>query len=470
MFSKRITTILALSVMFFSTLLITSCDDDETPVTGGEVPLSIVELAKQTSSLSTLVSALERADLVSALEADGPFTVFAPSNEAFQGLLDSKVAWNTLEDIPVDVLTNVLLYHVVGAKALSTDLTNEQEITTLLTDGTVMVDLTDGVKIKTGADQAVDVVTANINATNGVIHVVNEVFLPEVLEKDIADLAVATPDLSILVDALIKTDLVGTFTMEGPYTVFAPTNTAFETLLSENNWSSLDDIPVDTLKNILLFHVLSGKVMSTDLSDTYVNTLAVGPDDTMLSLQISTTNGVKFNGDADPSELLDVEASNGVVHVIKKVMLPPNIVTLALNNAGFTTLVAALTDSRHTTDFVSVLSGDGPFTVFAPTNDAFQALLDSDAAWNSLADIDIATLETVLLYHVVNMNVQAKDLSDQAVVPTLLTDANVTVDLSSGAQLVTSSGQTVDIIVGAATNDVQATNGVIHAVRTVLLP
>lgn len=93
-------------------------------------------------------------------------------------------------------------------------------------------------------------------------------------------------------------------------------------------------------------------------------------------------------------------------------MLPPNVVTLALNNSGFTTLVAALTNSRHTTDFVSILSQTGPFTIFAPTNDAFQALLDSNVNWNGLGDIPIATLDAVLKYHVISgANVQGDQIN-----------------------------------------------------------
>ena len=149
-------------------------------------------------------------------------------------------------------------------------------------------------------------------------------------------------------------------------------------------------------------------------------------------------------------------------------MLPPNVVTLALNNDGFTSLVAALTDSRHTTDFVSILSGDGPFTVFAPTNDAFQDLLDSDQNWNSLADVPIATLDAVLKYHVVNgANVQGNQLSNGDV---FVLGGSITIDLSTGVQIKTTSNQTVNIIVSSATNDVQGTNGVVHAIDTVLLP
>ena len=284
--------------------------------------------------------------------------------------------------------------------------------------------------------------------------------------KNIVGLAVADSNLSVLVAALQKADLVSALQADGPYTVFAPTDAAFQALLDSNDsWNSLDDIPVETLKSVLLFHVISGEVKAADLSNTYVNTLSTGPNDEMLSLQVEVDGAVEFNGDSKPIAT-DVMASNGVIHTIDKVMLPANVVTLALNNSGFTSLVAALTDSRHTTDFVSLLKEDGPYTIFAPTNDAFQALLDSNDSWNSLADIPIATLEAVLKYHVfAGGNVQSDELSDDQEI-TMFDGNIVTVDLSSGAKLDTSSGQSVTI----SLTDVQGTNGVVHVVSSVLLP
>ncbi|MCB0510454.1 MAG: fasciclin domain-containing protein [Chitinophagales bacterium] len=281
-------------------------------------------------------------------------------------------------------------------------------------------------------------------------------------ELNIVETAQATSDLSSLVEALQAANLVSALEGSGPFTVFAPTNAAFQDLLDSNPaWNSISDIPVDVLQSVLLFHVVSGEVRAADLSDTYVNTLSTGPNSENLSLQVSTSGGVLFNGSAEPV-LTDIETSNGVVHLIDAVMLPKSIPGFALSNSNFSTLVAALTDSRHTTDYVSLLSGAGPFTVFAPTNAAFQALLDSEPTWNSLADIDINVLEAVLNYHVVNnANVQADQLSDGQQI-TMFDGGTVTVDLSSGAKL----NGSVNIIL----TDVQGTNGVIHAIDAVLIP
>lgn len=284
--------------------------------------------------------------------------------------------------------------------------------------------------------------------------------------KSITTLASENSDLSTLVEALKLAGLDATLDANGTYTVFAPTNAAFQTLLDGNaSWNSLSDIPADLLKNVLLFHVLGTEVMSTDLSDTYVNTLATGPNDANISLQVTTTGGIMFNGSAKPITT-DIEASNGVVHTIDKVMLPPNVVALALNNSNFSELVAALTDSRHTPDFIAILNGDGPFTIFAPTNAAFQALYDTNPAWNSSADIPIETLTAVLAYHVLaSANVQSSQLTNGQEI-TMYSQGILKVDLTNGAKLMTSSNQTVNI----AIPDVQGTNGVIHAIDAVLLP
>ena len=283
--------------------------------------------------------------------------------------------------------------------------------------------------------------------------------------KTIVDTAIETDNLSILVDALTQANLVTTLQGEGPFTVFAPTNDAFQALLDSNpDWDSLSDIDNATLAEVLKFHVIAANVQAGDLTDSYVTSLASGPNNNPISIQIDVTGGVKFNGSASPITT-DISTSNGTVHIIDEVMLPPSVVDLAINNANFTSLVAALTRSDLTTDFVSILSGDGPFTVFAPTNAAFQALLDSNSDWMSLNDIPVATLEAVLTYHVVaGANVQAAELTDNQSVDAL--GGSFVVDLSSGAKLETSSNQSVNIII----TDVQGSNGVVHAIDTVLLP
>jgi len=285
------------------------------------------------------------------------------------------------------------------------------------------------------------------------------------MESTIVDVAMQDTSLSILVAALQSADLVDALKADGDKTVFAPDNDAFRALLASNpDWNSLEDIDADLLKNVLMFHVVGSKIMSTDLSNTYVSTLATGPNDEAISLQVDVDGGVTFNGAATPLAT-DIAADNGVIHKINSVMLPPNVVSLASNNSSFSILVSALMSDSLQTDFLSILGGDGPFTIFAPNDAAFVALLESNQDWNELSDIPAATLEAVLAYHVVNgANVQSDELTDAQTIKTI--GGDLTTDLSSGAALKTSSDQTVNII----GTDVQGTNGVIHIVEEVLIP
>jgi len=283
--------------------------------------------------------------------------------------------------------------------------------------------------------------------------------------KTIVEIAQETPNLSLLVEAVIAADLAGTLSGEGPFTVFAPTNAAFEAALTALG-VQLSDLSQTQIAGLLLYHTLSGSVRSTDLSDTYVSTLSPGgPGLTNTSLQIQVTGGVKFNGNASPVQT-DIIASNGIIHIIDAVMLPKDVVELALANDNFTSLVAALTRSDLTADFVDILSGEGPFTVFAPTNAAFTALLNSNPDWTVLADVPVSVLEEVLKYHVVaGAHVRSSALSNGQEVTTFQ-GQDFTINLGSGASITTASGGTANIVL----TDVQGTNGVIHVVDAVLVP
>lgn len=282
--------------------------------------------------------------------------------------------------------------------------------------------------------------------------------------KNIVELAQNTADLSTLVAAVQRAGLVDALSADGPLTVFAPTNQAFSTLLASLGYSKLEDVPVDALKNILLNHVVNGKVESGDLSTGYVKSLLTfGATASNISLYVDISNGVQVNGSKVTTA--DVEASNGVVHIIDKVIVPPTVVNQALNNPNFSILVTALTRPDLGVDYVATLSGAGPFTVFAPTNAAFAALLTELGA-ASLDDIPAATLNAVLQYHVVSgANVLSTQLSDEQVVTTFQ-GGTFKIDLTGGVKILDAQGRTSNIIA----TDVQATNGVVHAIDKVILP
>ena len=292
------------------------------------------------------------------------------------------------------------------------------------------------------------------------------------------DVASQEDSLSTLVAALQATGLDAALTGQGPYTVLAPTNDAFDAFLASINATSLEDIPVDVLTNVLLNHVILGEVESSSLTNGYANTQAIsGASGTNMSLYINTDNGVSFNGVSNVLTA-DVSASNGVVHVVDGVIGLPSIVTFALADPNFEILVQALSRDDLTQNFVGLLSipagsAPSPFTVFAPINSGFVNLL-AELGVNSLNDIDEPTLSAVLSYHVV---VGANQLS---------------VNLSGGMEFTTSLDQAIpgggnllfnfdDLGGGILTDnndrtsniialDVQADNGIIHAIDTVVLP
>jgi uncharacterized surface protein with fasciclin (FAS1) repeats len=273
-------------------------------------------------------------------------------------------------------------------------------------------------------------------------------------------------DFTTLAAALDRVSLTATLNGTGPFTVFAPTNAAFTALLANLKLNGLDEVPDDLLTEILLNHVVSGTVMSTDLTAGYVSTLATGAQDTKVSLLVDLTDGVKLNNTATVTAA-DVVADNGVVHVIDQVILVPNVVATAVANPNFSILVAALTDERLAkADFANTLSGDGPFTIFAPTNEAFTALLASNEEWNGLADIPAETLEAVLKYHViVGDNINASEITDGAK-PTTFEGNTFVINTTDGVVITDVAGKESNVILA----DVQASNGVIHAIDRVLIP
>lgn len=288
-------------------------------------------------------------------------------------------------------------------------------------------------------------------------------------ELTIVETASATPELSNLVAALTAADgdLVNVLS-GGNFTVLAPNNTAFELFLSDNGFASLDEVPTDLLANILLNHVITGSVGSTDLvasGSGYTTTNATNMDGDNLSMYFTTSEGVVFNGGSNVIAA-DIPASNGVIHVVDAVIALPTVVTFATSNPVFETLVTALTREDLNTDYVSVLSGEtnAPFTVFAPTNDAFISLL-SELGASSLNDIDTATLTATLNTHVVaGANVRANDLTQGMQINTL--GDGLTVSLDAGPQLIDSN----DRVAGIIAVDVQAYNGVVHVIDNVVLP
>ena len=295
--------------------------------------------------------------------------------------------------------------------------------------------------------------------------------MPVPITNTIVDFVSNSPDYSILLEALqlANGNLPDVLDGEGPFTVFAPNNAAFTTFLSENNFSALADIPTDVLTQVLLNHVVSGNAVSSSLETGYsVNSLSTAtPNGNNMSLFINTTNGVVING-VSTVTTADVSVDNGTIHAVNAVIGLPTVVTFAAADPNFSILVTALTRSDLTFDFVGTLStangtAPAPFTIFAPTNDAFVDLL-AELNVASLDDIDEPTLKGTLEMHAVaGANVLAAGLSDGMTIETL--GGDITANIAGGATLTDANNRVSNVIA----TDVQASNGVIHAINKVLL-
>ena len=242
---------------------------------------------------------------------------------------------------------------------------------------------------------------ADINASNGVIHVIDAVLIPpeKPQQKDIIETATDAGNFTTLLAAINATNLTDTLKGKGPFTVFAPTDEAFAALPSGTIEALLND--TSALKKILLYHVAKGRLTAEDVANmSNINTLEGQ------KLPVNVTDQGVFVGNAMIT-MADINASNGVIHVIDAVLIPPekpqqkDIIQTATDAGNFTTLLAAI----NATNLTDTLKGKGPFTVFAPTDEAFAALPNGtiEALLN-----DTSTLKKILLYHVVGQETDGK--------------------------------------------------------------
>jgi len=452
---KTKTLLLALMAMVTFTTMGCKKEDDNNDVTPNEKS-NIIELA-QDNGFNSLATALTITNLLDDLQGDGPFTVFAPTDEAFAALL-AEIGQTDINDVPVDVLEQILLYHVVPSSVISTQITDGKVAT--LQGEELMVSTMNGIKIN---DVSV-VMPYDVEASNGVIHTIDQVLVPSSIAQfvnTILEPAYFNKNFSKLVSAVVKTNLTSTLLEAESLTIFAPDNNAFDAA-----GINPDAVDAQTLTSVLTYHVIATKVLSSEIPAE-----AVTVNGNKINFSI-VSSGNYINGNTEITAI-DIEAGTGVLHLIDKVLLPPNgnIVETAVGlsvDGEFTSLVAALqrtaNEGRPDQNLLTVLSADGPYTVFAPTNAAFQALLDSNEQWNSLNDIPLETLIAVLTYHVVPARAYDKDLSsvidENGQLPTAL-GQNITIDLNN-----LTINQTSEIV-GVNTN---TTNGVIHVINGVLLP
>ena len=412
-------------------------------LTPSDTPNDIPRTAQCTGIHNSLVAGVIQADLLPTLQGPGPFTVFAPTDQAFIDAGIDLAALNTPEGKAT--LSDILLYHVVSAEVPSSAVT-ECLAATAVNGQSLSFTVGDGVMVNDA-----NVTLADVNTSNGVIHVIDKVLTPTDTPNDIPRTAQCTGLHNSLVAGVIQAELLETLQGTGPFTVFAPTDQAFTD-------AGIDLASLDTpegkaiLSDILLYHVVAGNVPSSAVTECMSADAVNGQP-----LSFTVNGGVMVNGAT--VTLADVGTSNGVIHVIDKVLTPtdtPNDIPRTAQCTGVhNSLVAGVIQA----ELLPTLQGDGPFTVFAPTDQAF-----------ANAGIDLAALDTVegkaaltdiLLYHVIAGEVPA---------------ANVTECLSTTAV----NGNPLSFSVGVngvmvndanvTATDVPTSNGIIHVIDKVLSP
>jgi uncharacterized surface protein with fasciclin (FAS1) repeats len=279
------------------------------PVLKAGEKFDIVDTAVKAGSFKTLAAALDTADLIGVLKGKGPFTVFAPTDDAFAKLPQGTVE-SLLEPGSKRTLGNILKYHVVAGAVTSDQVVKISNATTL-NGQRVDIAAKNGIVTVDGAK----VVTVDIKCSNGIIHVIDSVILPS--SKNIPAIADEAGQFKTLLAAAKATKLVAALSGDKPLTVFAPSDDAFARLPNGTVESLLKPENLDQLKQILLYHVVEGRVYSEQaLKMDEAKTLGGK------SIQISSRTGGAFINESKLTAL-DIEASNGVIHVIDRVLMPP---------------------------------------------------------------------------------------------------------------------------------------------------
>lgn len=400
----------------------------------------ITDIALEADGLSTLATLLQSTYLADMLGVGGPYTVFAPTDAAIAEL-DPQLVAHLLSEAGLYDLIQILLYHVAPGEVRSGSLTNGPLVT--LGGAAIEVNIDSGVSLNgnTGVD------AADIIARNGTIHVINKVLLPP--DLNIAETATAAGSFNTLLAAVSAAGLVDAVANGGPYTVFAPSDAAFAKLDSATIDYLLAPENVAELAALIKYHIVEGRVFSTELGpilDQPIPTLSGG------IATISATGGVNISG--APIVTTDIQALNGVIHVVDEVVLPNATVTeTAVATEQLSTLVTAL----QAADLAGALSGEGPFTVFAPLDSAFAALPEgtlTSLLGNIPALTDILELHVIPGAAIYSNNVPLGNA-------TTLGGEMINFSMVGDALMINGSVEVISV-------DIPASNGVIHLIDGVI--
>ena len=432
-----------------------------------EVPVAraaskdVVDVAVGAGAFTTLVKIVSDLGLVDTLKGAEALTVFAPSDDAF-----AKLPAGTLESLTPDQAKEIVLRHVVTAKVPAAAVATGP----VETIGGEVIDL---IKTEAGGVQiayegnTINVVTADVMASNGVIHIIDKVILPATagpVEKealgDVVDIAVGAGAFTTLVKIVSDLELVDTLKGAEALTVFAPSDDAFAKLPA----GTLESLTPAQAKEIVLRHVVTAKVPAADVATGPVET--IGGE--VIDLIKTEAGGVQIGYEGNTINVVtaDVMASNGVIHIIDKVILPAtagpvekealgDVVDVAVGAGAFTTLVKIVSDLG----LVDTLKGAEALTVFAPSDEAFAKL-----PAGTLESLTPDQAKTIVLRHVVTAKVPAAAVTTGPV-GTIGGEVIDLVKTPEGGVQINYNGNTQNVV----TADVMASNGVIHVIDSVIL-
>ncbi|MGI0105758.1 glycan-binding surface protein [Salinimicrobium sp. WS361] len=460
-------------LMLLAVVSFVSCDkDDDLYPQLGDDPRNLSEIISSTPNLSSFYGAMEGVELNidSILRQTTTYTVFVPQDAAFAS-------------VEAEITENLVLNHMISTTTadFSHNLATGYVPTMATGPDGEFLDLflnTEG-GITLNGMAAVQSGTSDVGATNGVLHVIDGVLVP----PTVADHTEANPNFSMLAAAIEQAGLTETLSIRDsenesfPMTFFAPTNAAFENLMSRLNgafgWATLEDVPVETLQEILMFHVvpgdntLSALVPGSEFTAMDGNTFAVDENSVISDASYDTANIV----------LTDVQAVNGIIHGIDKVLLPENVFQSIL---GATLDIKARAEDKGYSSFLAAAEKAGltpmlvedELTAFIPNNDAFTALFAVIENFDSLDDFDtpeeITLLKGLLEYHLHSGVIMSSQLTNGQSISTLHED-NFTVDLSGDNPRLRPTYEDA-IPSGIVMANIGATNGVIHEINRLLVP
>ncbi|MCH7413104.1 fasciclin domain-containing protein [Belliella sp. R4-6] len=432
-------------------LSIISCNDtNNLPPQNEQLILGTVE---DLQNFTLFVQAVNRAGLQEALAQQGPFTVFAPNDEAFRETLQS-LGISSIQNIPSDELQALLAYHIIPGRILYNQIPTGEVETFLESINIIFSRNGNNLTI----NDSIQILSRNIEARNGMIHEIDKVLFPPA--NSILNV-VENNGFSTFLAAVEAVEFEGLLANEGPFTLFVPTNAAFTRYLTEIDIDQETLLDSPELDRIISYHLIDGVLPAASIVAGSVPSLTEAP----IFLSVAPNGAIWVNGKARITAS-NLAADNGLVHVIDQVIQSPTqsisekITSLnTVENPQFIILVEALEKTGQITDLDRDFEDN--VTLFAPTDAAFEELF-ADLGVTGINAIEVETLRRILQYHLTPSRLFSQDLREGATLPTLISGQTLSVNL---AQLqINESGLISNLL------NIHGQNGVVHGIDKVLVP